>query len=181
MSPKKQKKLIFLNECNCIVDYELLEKAMLWYSDKNLMVKRKIYLYGLYPAVSIFDEKIHIHRLLLLYRNKGIITKGLVTHHINHNKLDCSINNLQLIPCQAHTAHHLKGRILTNAQRNRIIEYNRSRKGISHKKKYNISLIEIKEHLFKGLSINQIAKIYGCDWSTIKARIIDNPELLEAI
>ena len=36
-----------------------------------------------------------------------------------------------------------------------------------------------KEFLGKGWSINKIAKYYGCDWSTVKNRIYDNPELLE--
>lgn len=31
MIVKFQKKIEFINDCNCIVDYEELEKAMLWY------------------------------------------------------------------------------------------------------------------------------------------------------
>ena len=37
----------------------------------------------------------------------------------------------------------------------------------------------LKEYLEKGYSINKISKIYGCDWSTVKNRMYENPELLE--
>lgn len=33
--------------------------------------------------------------------------------------------------------------------------------------------------LEEGYSINKIAKIYNCDWSTVKARIYENPGLVE--
>lgn len=34
--------------------------------------------------------------------------------------------------------------------------------------------------LFKGgMTINKLAKYYGCDWSTVKARLSENPELLK--
>lgn len=39
MIVKFQKKIEFINDCNCIVDYEELEKAMLWYQD-NLTIDR---------------------------------------------------------------------------------------------------------------------------------------------
>lgn len=43
----------------------------------------------------------------------------------------------------------------------------------------NIPLDELKEYLNKGYSINKISKIYKCDWSTVRARIYENPEILE--
>ena len=45
--------------------------------------------------------------------------------------------------------------------------------------KYNIPPDELKCFLDDGMSINSIAKHYGCDWSVIKQRIHENPELLE--
>ena len=38
MIVKFQKKIEFINDCNCIVDYEELEKAMLWYQDKPTII-----------------------------------------------------------------------------------------------------------------------------------------------
>lgn len=36
---KTQKEIEFINSCNCIVDYELLKKAMFWYCSKPLYSK----------------------------------------------------------------------------------------------------------------------------------------------
>lgn len=58
---KEQKKLEFINDCHCIVDYAELEKAINWYSDKPTARLKHIYMHGNYPAVSIYKEKIHIH------------------------------------------------------------------------------------------------------------------------
>lgn len=46
-------------------------------------------MFGNYPAVTIFKEKIHIHRLLMMYWN-GIrkLDKNTYVHHINENKLN---------------------------------------------------------------------------------------------
>ncbi len=37
MTIKIQKKIKFKNSCNCIVDYEELEKAIAWYSDNPVV------------------------------------------------------------------------------------------------------------------------------------------------
>ncbi len=47
------------------------------------------------------------------------------------------------------------------------------------KKRHDIPISELKEFLLNGKSINWIAKHYNVDWSTIKNRIYENPELLE--
>ena len=88
---KTQKKIEFINSCNCIVDYEMLKKAMLWYSSKPLYSQRAIFMHGNYPAVSIYDEKIHIHRLLMMYKLQSDIDTNYYVHHIdgNHNDKLC--------------------------------------------------------------------------------------------
>lgn len=48
------------------------------------------------------------------------------------------------------------------------------------KKRHLIPNYQLQDLLNHGLSINTIAKLYQCDWSTIKSRIHENPELLEA-
>lgn len=35
----EQKKIVFINDCNAIVDYEELENAILWYSGKPTISK----------------------------------------------------------------------------------------------------------------------------------------------
>lgn len=61
----------------------------------------------------------------------------------------------------------------------KLSEANRKRKGVPHKKRRHIPQIQMYALLASGMSINGIAKYYGVDWSTIKSRIHDNPELLE--
>jgi len=179
MKPKNQKKIVFENTCECIVDYELLEKAILWYSNDNVFSKRKIYMHGRYPAISIYKEKIHIHRIILMYLNKEKINRSIVCHHKNGDRKDCSINNIELMSSTLHAKHHNKGKKLSKIHKLKISEANRKRKGIKIRRKYNIDISDLKIYLESGMSINSIAKIYGCDWSVIKKRIIENPEILE--
>ena len=69
---KEQKKIKFVNDCNALVDYEELEKAVLWYAESHVISIKHIYMHGNYPAVSICDEKIHIHRLLIMLPTTSI-------------------------------------------------------------------------------------------------------------
>ena len=179
MTVKRQEKIDFSNECECLVDYSELEKAILWYQQKPTLGRKKIYLHGLYPAVSIHNEKIHIHRLLMQYWLKTRIPFEYSVHHLNENKLDARKENLSLILNKAHNRKHNKGRIFSEAHRRKISVANHSRKGLKMKKRVLIPSEELKAFLKEGKSINWIAQYYGCDWSTVRARIYENPELLE--
>lgn len=58
MSVKEQKQIKFINDCNAIVDYIELEKAILWCAKNPVTSIKHIYMHGKYPAVSISREKI---------------------------------------------------------------------------------------------------------------------------
>lgn len=179
MTVKTQKRIEFNNECDCIVDYYELENAILWYQKKPSLGKKKIYLHGCYPAVSIHNEKIHVHRLLMQYWLRTRIPFEYSVHHLNENKLDARKENLSLILNKAHNSSHNKGRVFSESHKKKISMANHNRKGMKMKKRILIPLEELKIFLEKGKSINWIALHYGCDWSTVKARIHKNPELLE--
>ncbi|QBX21816.1 hypothetical protein Javan597_0028 [Streptococcus phage Javan597] len=49
------------------------------------------------------------------------------------------------------------------------------------KKRVNIPLPELKKFLREGKSVNWIAQHFHCDWSTVKNRIYENPELVGAL
>lgn len=117
MTVKRQEKIDFSNECECLVDYSELEKAILWYQKKPSLRRKKIYLHGHYPAVSIHNEKIHIHRLLMQYWLKTRIPFEYSVHHLNENKLDARKENLSLILNKAHNRKHNKGRIFSESHR----------------------------------------------------------------
>ena len=46
------------------------------------------------------------------------------------------------------------------------------------KRKHNIDPFYIKDLIDHGFSINKIATIHKCDWSTVKRILNENPELL---
>ena len=57
MIVKFQKKIEFINDCNCIVDYEELEKAMLWYQDKPTLLNRDE-LGGFVKTENIYENEV---------------------------------------------------------------------------------------------------------------------------
>lgn len=184
MIVKEQNKIVFINDCGCIVDYDELEKAILWYQNKPTVHIKHIYLHGRYPAISIHKQKIHIHRLLMLYWC-GVkkLNKNLYIHHIDENKLNATKENLRIIFASAHQSIHNKGKIISQSQRESIIESNCKRKGVKRGIiKLNISYKAIWDLWNNGYSINKISKQLNYDWGQVKIRlqeIHDNPELLE--
>ena len=180
---KIQRKIEFINDCYAVVDYGELEKAILWYSNKPTVSKKHIFMHGNYPAVSIGKEKMHIHRLMMMYWLNCKIPREFAVHHINENKLDSRKENLAVILNSTHISKHGKGRAVSDKVRKRMIAYNHTRKGTRQPfHRADISYVDVKKMLDKGYSLNMIAKTLGCDWSTVKARVDDlknNPELLE--
>lgn len=179
MTVRNQKSIKFKNKCNCIVDESELENAILWYQKSPTLSIKKIYMHGKYPCVTIGKEKIHVHRLLMQYWLNLKLPFHASVHHINENKLDARKENLSVMINSAHNKNHNRGRKLTKSHRNKISDANVRRRGSKYKKTHNIPVYELKDLLDYGYSINSISKLYGCDWSTIKARLYENPELLE--
>lgn len=180
---KEQKKISFINDCNAIVDLVELENAILWYTKRPAVSKKHIYIHGEYPAVSIGKEKIHVHRLLMMYWLNTIIPREFSVHHVNGNKLDSRKENLSVVLGTTHTSKHNKGKQVSENVRNRLIEFNHKRKDTRQPHhRPDVSYSDVKKLLDRGYSLNKISKELGCDWSTVKARvndIFDNPELLE--
>ncbi|MFH0071107.1 hypothetical protein, partial [Peribacillus sp. NPDC056705] len=86
MTLKTQKKIEFENTCGCLVDTEKLVEAVLWYARQPVMAKKKIFMHGKYPAVSIGKEKIHVHRLLMMYKEGRKLDYTEYVHHVDENK-----------------------------------------------------------------------------------------------
>ena len=179
----KQKRIKFINDCNCLVDYTELEKAIIWYQDKTISRLKHIYMHGKYPAVTINKEKIHIHRLLMSYWLNTKLPRNFYVHHINENKLDARKENLSVIFGTTHQSRHNIEKKINDSQKEKIIISNHKRKGL--KKgiiKKEITYKKIWELYLKGYSINKISKELKYDWGQVKLRlkeIYDNPELLK--
>lgn len=152
MIVNSQKKIEFVNDCNCIVDYDELEKAILWYQDKPTSRLKHIYMFGEYPAITIFKEKIHIHRLLMEYWLKTKLPRNYYVHHINENKLDARKENLSLEYSFTHQSHHNKGKIAP-------INFNKGIKNPRSKlnEKEVLNILECKNN---GLSLSQVYNNY---------------------
>lgn len=181
---KEQKEIKFINDCNCLVDFNKLSKAIIWYQDKPTAQLKHIYIYQNYPTISIYKKKVHIHRLLAMYWiNNKILPKKIYVHHIDGNKLNAMKSNLVFMKASEHQKFHNLGKTITETHKLTIIKSNHKRKGI--KKgiiKFNITYQKIWELYQQGYSINKISKLLSYDWGQVKIRlneILKNPELLE--
>jgi hypothetical protein len=182
VSIKAQKKICFTNKCGCVVDYALLENAILKKANGSFVVsKRPIYLSGKYAAIAIGREKYHVHRLLYEFLN-GNIPKGYHIHHIDGNKLNNKISNFELVLGSKHTSSHNKGKCCSDSARNALIKYNKAKKGTRQPfKRKDVTYQNVQKLLQAGYSINKISIALKTDWDTIKLRIKDihdTPELL---
>jgi hypothetical protein len=123
-----QRPIRFINDCNCIVDCDELEKAIFWYQDRPTASIKHIYLHNGYPTITIRKDKIAVHRLLYMYWTNAKLDSLEWVHHIDENKLNASRNNLNMMNASEHQSHHAKGRPLTQSQRDAIIRTNKKKK-----------------------------------------------------
>lgn len=179
----KQRKITFINDCNAIVDVDLLEKAILWYADHPVASVKHIYKYGNYAAVSILKQKIHIHRLIGLFMIKS---KSCFDHfhHKNGNKMDNRVDNIEQVKPSIHISKHQKCKNISDFQKASIIRFNHSKKGTRtkpHRKDVTPEMV-YKMHS-NGMTFNQISLMFSLNWNSVKKRyndfIYDNKELLE--
>lgn len=128
MTPTTQKPIYFVNKTGCIVDLDLLERACVWFSDKPLVSKKSIFMYGKYPSVAIYKNKMHIHRLIMSFILGRHLETNEYVHHKNGNRLDCRLDNLQLIDVFTHQSMHNKGKEISEWHKERIRQWNRTHK-----------------------------------------------------
>ena len=140
-------------------------------------------MHGEYPAVSIIKDKIHIHRLLMMYWIGTDLPKCYFVHHIDGNKLNATKENLSLVFNSKHQSYHNKGKTITNEHKESIRKFNHSQKGKRRKYKVKISAEQVYNLKLQGYSFNKISQTLGLDWECVKQRyedfIHDNPELLK--
>lgn len=179
MIVNQQKPIKIINRCACIVDENELTNAILWYSGKPVVANKKIYMHGKYPAVSIYNEKIHVHRILMMFWLQRKMKKNEYSHHIDGNRKNASKDNLCLMDSIEHQRKHNAGKTLSLEHRQKISNTNRRRAGTKHKKRVTICLEELSRLIDNGWSISKMARHFNCDWTTIKSRIHDNPELVK--
>lgn len=111
MIVNEQKPIKFKNECGCKVQEEYLARAILWFAQgRNVARLKKIFLYGEYPAVSVYEQKIHIHRLCWMFGHNRELDRAEYIHHIDDNKLNAYTDNLRLESASIHQGNIHRGR-----------------------------------------------------------------------
>lgn len=65
----------------------------------------KVYMNGNYPAIFLNGRNQHVHRIEWEKHN-GKIPKGFIVHHKDENKLNWSIENLELLSKSEHIKRH---------------------------------------------------------------------------
>lgn len=136
-----QKPIEFNSPADCIFNRKDLANAIYWYSNKPVCRLKHIFLHGKYYAVSIYDQKIHIHRLLMMYWLKRHLISYEYVHHKDGNKFNNHKENLEVIFASLHQSITNKGRKHTKEHNQKIAEANKKRKGMKYKKYENPELL----------------------------------------
>lgn len=110
MIVRRQKRIEFNSPVEVLYDPAELRKAILWYTDRPVARLKHVFLYGKYYAVSIYDQKIHIHRLLMMFWLKRELQTNEYVHHKNENKFNNHRDNLEVLPAAVHQSITNKGR-----------------------------------------------------------------------
>ena len=140
--PKKQMKIVLNNVCNAIFSDVDLRRAIRWYSCKPVFRFKKVFISAKYPCVAIYDKKIHIHRLLMMYWLKRDLASWENVHHKNKNTLDSTKENLEVVSASQHQSDIHKGKKLSKQHIEAIKKSNSKRKGIKYKKFENPELLK---------------------------------------
>ena len=67
-----------------------------------------------YKGIKIKGKKYDLHRFLMEQHLGRKLYTNEVVHHINGNKLDNRIENLEVISRSEHSRNHMRGRKLIN-------------------------------------------------------------------
>jgi hypothetical protein len=170
-------KLIFHNECECVVDYEILASAI----EKRCREKQKktrqeyrIVMHNNYPTIHIAHDHVYVHNLIGEYKY-GSIPKGYVIHHNDNNKKNNDVSNLVLLTNIEHALIHGEQRkgIDLRSEDGKWKGLNAARK-----KRYrsDVRREDILPLIEKGMSFENISKILNCGTNTVRRRMIINWE-----
>jgi hypothetical protein len=159
----------FINECNCIVDFKILEGAIKEECKRRNIVPKdeyKIYLYRGYAGISLKHDKVSVHRIIGKYIVGFDFDSNVAVHHIDGNKLNNDISNLQVIRKEFHTKEHY---LVQYADKDKLRE--NALKGTEKITRNDITTEKVLELKNKGLSVEQIAKELKCGVNTIGRRL----------
>lgn len=161
--------MTFENACNCNVDYKILENAIIdECKRRNLIPKEhyKIYFYRGYAGISIKHDKVSVHRIIGKYMVGYDFGTEVCVHHIDGNKLNNSISNLQVMKSSLHIKEHCLVQFVSEAHLkgfgNRVSDLIRRNDVTADK------VIKLRS---EGFTIKEISSILNCGYNTVCRRL----------
>lgn len=159
----------FINECDCLFEQDVLEKAIL-FECKIRGIKPKdnykIYNYRGYAGISFKHDKISVHRLLGQYMVNMSLDKDIHVHHLDGNRFNNLISNLQIIRNSLHTKEH------------NLVQYvsleklrNNQKLATEKVKRHDVTTEKVIALRKKGLTIGEIAEKLNCGLNTVNRRL----------
>jgi hypothetical protein len=161
--------MTFDNDCNCVVDYDILEKAIIEECERRNIIPKnnyKIYMYRGYAGISLKHNKVSVHRIIGKYMVGYDFGNDICVHHIDGNKLNNTVSNLQVIRNSLHTKEHYLVQYVSDEHKKNF--GNRAKDIISRK---DVTEERVRELRNKGLTIPQIAKELKCGYNTVCRRL----------
>lgn len=161
--------MTFENSCNCIVDYKILENAIIdECKRRNIKPKSKykIYLYRGYAGISLKHDKVSVHRILGKYMVGFNFGSEISVHHIDGNKLNNSISNLQVLKNGLHTKEH---NIISRVSKEQLKE--NAQKAAEARKRTDVTTDKVKELRHLGYTVKQISEELHCGYNTVCRRL----------
>ena len=158
-----------INSCNCIVDCNILEKAIIAECDRRGIEPKhsyKIYDYRGYAGISLKHDKVSVHRIIGKYIVGFDFGSNISVHHLDGNKMNNSISNLQVIRSDLHIREHDIHQHVSEDHKRSFGK--RMKPIISRTDVTRENVAELREI---GLTIPEIAKKLNCGINTVNRRL----------
>lgn len=159
----------FDNECNCVVDFSVLENAIIEECKRrNIKPKEKykIYDYRGYAGISLKHDKVSVHRIIGKYMVGFDFGSEIHVHHIDRNRFNNKISNLQVIRKELHTKEH---NIVQYVSENHLKGFGDRMKNIVSRN--DVTKEKVAELRSNGFTISEIAKELKCGINTVNRRL----------
>ena len=159
----------FTNSCGCIVDYKILEASIIEECERRGIPSKdhyRIYMYRGYAGISLKHDKVSVHRIIGKYIVGFDFDESISVHHIDGNRMNNDISNLQVVKKSLHTKMHYlvqyvsKDTLIKNAQ-----------KATDKRKRKDIKVDDVFMMKNQGFSVPQIAQLLNCGENTVYRRL----------
>ena len=161
--------MMFENACNCIVDYKILECAIKEECKRRNIVpnnKYKIYMYRGYAGISLKHEKVSVHRIIGKFMIGYDFGSEISVHHIDGNKLNNNVSNLQILKNSLHTKEH---NLVSFVSKEQMRE--NAKNATEIRKRKDVTKEKIEELKAQGFSNIEVAQKLNCGVNTIRRRL----------